>query len=187
MLAMRRTRQVRGLTAEPGKYGDPITNRRLCALAAEASEQWERDLLYLLWTAVGEISINKFLDLVASDTTIQPMHALIARLHARDEAAHGPVLFQVMKDVFVHLNREQRALFARSLPAAITAFGAEDYELWLRILTFAGFAEAATIVEDSKRRPGADMIVTDFGPVRRLIHDLGLDNQVDFDFDGVAG
>jgi 4-aminobenzoate N-oxygenase len=187
MLAMRRTRQVRGLAAEPDNYDDPVTNRRLYALAAEASEQWERDLLYLLWTAVGEISINKFLDLVASDTTIQPMHALIARLHARDEAAHGPVLFQVMKDIFPHLNREQRALFARSVPAAITAFGAEDHQLWLRILTFAGFAKAATIVADSRRLPGADMIVTDFGPVRRLIHELGIEDQVEFDFDDVAG
>jgi hypothetical protein len=187
MLAMRHTRQARSLAAEPERYDHPVTNRRLYALAAAASERWERDLLYLLWTVVGEISINKFLDLVASDTTIQPMHALIARLHARDEAAHGPVLFHVMKDVFVHLNREQRELFARFLPTAITAFGAEDYDLWLRILTFAGFADAATIVADSRRRPGADMVVTDFGPVRRLVQELGLEDQIEFDFDSVAG
>ncbi|MFI6325557.1 diiron oxygenase [Nonomuraea sp. NPDC050556] len=182
MLAMRRTREARRTTAEPDKYGHPVTNRRLYALAAEAGEQWERDLLYLLWTAVGEISINKFLDLVAGDDTIQPMHALVARLHARDEAAHGPVMFEVMKDVFVHLDAKQRDLLARTIPDAILAFGAEDYDLWLEILRFAGFARAKEIVEDSRSLPGNDLIVTDFGPIRRLARELEIEDRVAFDF-----
>ncbi|GAA0936865.1 diiron oxygenase [Nonomuraea longicatena] len=182
MLAMQRTREARGLAREPDTYDHPVTNRRLYALEAQASEKWERDLLYLLWTAVGEISINKFLDLVAGDDAIQPMHALIARLHARDEAAHGPVLYELMKEVFVHLNKEQRALITRTLPEAILAFGAEDYALWLEILTFAGFGDARQIVEDSRVLPGADLLVTDFAPIKRLVEDLEIADQVAFDF-----
>ena len=182
MLGMQRTREARGLTADPETYFHPVTNRTLYGLAARASEQWERDLLYLLWTAVGEISINKFLDLVAGDESIQPMHALIARLHARDEAAHGPVLFELMKQVFVQLNREQQALFARTLPDAIIAFGAEDYELWLEILRFAGITRARDIVEEVRGLPGNDLIVTDFGPVRRLAAELEIEHLVEFDF-----
>ncbi|MBB5078758.1 diiron oxygenase [Nonomuraea endophytica] len=182
MLAMRRTREARRLYAEPDTYQHPVTNRRLYALTARAAEKWERDLLYLLWTAVGEISINKFLDLLAGDRTIQPMHALIARLHARDEAAHGPVLFEVTKEVFACLGRRERELFARTLPEAILAFGAEDYALWLEILRFAGFADPRGIVEDSRAAPGADLLVTDFSPVQRLVRELEIEDQVGFDF-----
>ncbi|HCT76458.1 MAG TPA: hypothetical protein DGT23_07685 [Micromonosporaceae bacterium] len=182
MLAMQRTREARGLTAEPDTYTQPVTNRRLYARAAQASEQWERDLLYLLWTAVGEISINKFLDLVAGDQTIEPMHALIARLHARDEAAHGPVLFEVMKSVFGHLNKPQKALLAQVLPDAIVAFGAEDYDIWRDILKFAGIRKVEQIIEDSRSVPGSDLIVTDFTPVQRLVRELEIEHLVDFDF-----
>ncbi|MUN36812.1 diiron oxygenase [Actinomadura litoris] len=181
MLAMQRSREARRVTAEPNDYLHPVTNRRLYRLADEASEQWERDLLYLLWTVVGEVSINAFLDLVAGDRTIQPGHALIARLHARDEAAHGPILAEVMKDVFVHLNAAQREVLVRRLPEAVTAFGAEDYELWLRILDFAGFADARAIVEDSRALPGAELMLTDFAPIQRLIRELGVDDRVDLD------
>jgi hypothetical protein len=182
MLAMQRTREVRGLAAEPGGYAHPVTNRTLYALCRETAEQWERDLLYLLWTAVGEISINKFLDLVAADETIEPMHALVARLHARDEAAHGPVLFEVTKDVFVHLNAEQRALFTATLPDAIVAFGAEDYAVWRDILSFAGIPQARDVIEDCRSAPGSGLMVNDFSPVQRLVAELGIDHLVGFDF-----
>ncbi|MFF5204984.1 diiron oxygenase [Streptosporangium sp. NPDC000396] len=182
MLAMQRTRQARGIVAEPATYEHPVTNRRLYALTAETSERWERDLLYLLWTAVGEISINKFLDLVAGDRTIQPMHALITRLHARDENAHGPVMFEVLKDVYASLDRKQRDLLVRTLPDAILAFGAEDYGLWLEILRFVGIPRARQIVEDSRSLPGSDLLVTDFLPIQRLARELEIEHLVDFDF-----
>jgi hypothetical protein len=182
MLAMERTRNVRRLEAEPTGYGHPVTNRTLYGLADEAGEQWKRDLLYLLWTAVGEISINTFLDLVAADRTIQPMHALVTRLHARDEAAHGPIMFAVMRDVFARLNKEQREFLVRLLPDAIVAFAAEDYAMWLDLLTFAGVGQAAEIVADCRARPGPDLMVTDFGPVHRLVRELEIEHLVDFDF-----
>jgi hypothetical protein len=182
MLAMERTRNVRCLEGEPTGYGHPVTNRTLYALADEADEQWKRDLLYLLWTAVGEISINAFLDLVAADRTIQPMHALVARLHSRDEAAHGPIMFEVMRDVFARLNTEQRAFLVRRLPDAIVAFAAEDYAMWLDLMTFAGIGRAAEIVADCQAQPGSDLMMTDFGPVHRLVRELEIEHLVDFDF-----
>jgi 4-aminobenzoate N-oxygenase len=182
MLAMERTRNVRCLEAEPTGYGHPVTNRTLYGLEAAAEEKWQRDLLYLLWTGVGEISINTFLDLVAADRTIQPMHALVTRLHSRDEAAHGPIMFEVMRDVFARMNKEQRAFLVRNLPDAIVAFAAEDYAMWLDLLTFAGVAHAAEIVADCRALPGSDLMVTDFGPVHRLVRELEIEHLVDFDF-----
>jgi 4-aminobenzoate N-oxygenase len=182
MLAMERTRNVRRLAAEPSGYGHPITNRTLYGLEAEADEKWQRDLLYLLWTAVGEISINTFLDLVAADRTVQPMHALVARLHSRDEAAHGPIMLEVMRDVFARLDKEQRDFLVRRLPGAIVAFAAEDYAMWLDLLTFARVGRAAEIVADCRAEPGSDLMVTDFGPVHRMVRELEIEHLVDFDF-----
>jgi hypothetical protein len=181
MLAMQRSKEARRITAEPD-YVQPVTNRRLFELTAQTSERWEADVLYLLWTAVGEISINAFLDLLAADKTIQPMHTLIARLHARDEAAHGPVLAELMRRIFPKFNAAQRELFIRLLPDAIVAFGAEDYELWPQILRFSGIAKAEEIIEDTRRQPGADLMLTDFATIHRLVADLGIEDAVDFDF-----
>ncbi|QIJ66064.1 diiron oxygenase [Streptomyces sp. JB150] len=185
MLGMQRTREARGITAEPD-CGHPVTNRLLYEARDAAGERWEADLLYLLWTTVGEVSVNAFLDLMARDTTVQPMHATIARLHARDESAHGPVMVEVMKDVFVHLDSRQRDFFVRSLPAGITAFCAEDFDWWLQVLEFAGVRKARDIVEDSRGGPHADLLVTDFSGILRMLRELGVEDRVEFDFAGAA-
>lgn len=181
MTAMQRTKETRNLTTEPD-YSHPITNRRLFELVAERSEKWEREMLYLVWTVVGELHINNFLELLARDKTIQPMHSLVARLHARDEAAHGPIIAEVMKDVFVHLNKEQRELFIRTIPDAIIALGAQDYEIWSDILHFVGIPGVTEIVNDTRRLPGTEMMLADFSTVERLVRDLEIEDRVDYDF-----
>lgn len=181
MTAMQRTKEAHNLTAQPD-YFHPVTNQRLFRLMDQYSEEWERDLLFLVWTVVGELHINNFLELLARDETIQPIHSLVARLHARDEAAHGPIVAEVMKDIFVHLNKEQRKLFTRRIPDAIIALGAEDYEMWSQILNFVGVAGAEEMIADTRRLPGMDSMLTDFSTVERLVRDLDIEDQVDYDF-----
>ncbi|WP_406167822.1 diiron oxygenase [Streptomyces canus] len=184
MIAMQRTREARGITAE-ADIVQPVTNRRLFALADECGESWERDLLFLLWTTVGEVSINAFLDLLAKDSTIQPMHALVARLHARDEAAHGPVLAELMKEIFPRLDRRQQDFLVRRFPEAITAFGAEDYDLWPQVLELADVSDARDIVNDARGTGEPDLMLTDFSTVRRLLRDLEIEDRVEFDFEAL--
>lgn len=185
MTAMQRTKEARNLTLEPD-YSHPVTNRLLFELTAQRSEKWERDILFLVWTVVGELHINNFLELLAQDKTIHPMHSLVARLHARDEAAHGPIVAELMKDVFVHLTRAQRDLFASSVGNAIRALAAQDYELWSEILQFVDIPGAAEIIADTRSLPGTDMMFTDFSTVERLIHELEIEEQVDYDFTKTA-
>lgn len=180
MLGMQRTREARRITAEPA-YTHPVTNRLLYKLQESVSERWEKDLLLLLWTTVGEVSVNAFLDLLARDQTVQPVHSLIARLHARDESAHGPIMVEVMKDVFVHLDIKEQDFFLASLPAGITAFCAEDFDWWLTILEFVGVPKSRDIIEDSRTGPDADLLVTDFSGVRRMCQELGIEHRVEFD------
>ncbi|MET9499821.1 diiron oxygenase [Streptomyces sp. NPDC006552] len=181
MTAMQRTKGARSLTLEPD-YSHPVTNKRLFELTAQRSEKWERDILFLVWTVVGELHINNFLELLAQDKTIHPMHSLVARLHARDEAAHGPIVAELMKDVFIHLTKEQRDLFAGSIGEAIRALAAEDYELWSEILQFVSIPSAVEIIADTRSLPGTDMIFTDFSTVERLVRELEIEDRVDYDF-----
>lgn len=186
MVAMQRTREARGIREEADVV-QPVTNRRLFALAGQCAGSRERDLLFLLWTVVGEVSINAFLDLLAGDRTIQAMHSLVARLHARDEAAHGPVVAELMKEIFPRLEHRERDFLIRWFPEAIAAFGAEDYDLWPQVLELAGVPGARDIVEDTRRSPGKDLMLTDFSTVRRLLRELEIEDRVEFDFAALAG
>jgi hypothetical protein len=180
MMVMERTRQARHVTEEP-PYPHTITFRRLLAAQDGLSERWERDLLSLLWTTVSEISVNAYLELLSRDTTVQPMHTLVPRLHARDESAHGSIMVEVIKELYVHMNAAQRGRFVASLPDALNAFVAEDYEVWPVILDFAGIDKGREIIEDSKRAAGSDLLVRDFSGVRRLVRELEISDLVDFD------
>ncbi|GAA4013679.1 hypothetical protein GCM10022384_67470 [Streptomyces marokkonensis] len=185
MMAMQRTRDVRGITDEP-EYPPTVTYRMLAAAQADASEAWKRDLLALVWTTVSEISVNAYLELLSRDKTIQPLHSLVPRLHAKDESAHGSVMVEVAKALYVHMNAEQRQAFADALPRALHAFVAQDFKLWPVVLRHAGIRKAEDIVEDCKRAAGSNLLVRDFSGVRRVVRGLGLEDQVDFDFADTA-
>ncbi|MEU9627874.1 diiron oxygenase [Streptomyces luteogriseus] len=181
MIAMQRTREVRELTSEP-RYPHTVTYRRLLEAEAEAPERWERDLLKLVWTTVSEISVNAYLELLSRDETVQPLHALVPRLHARDEAAHSSVMVEVAKALYVHLNKEQRKAFIAALPKALHAFVAEDYHVWPGVLRHAGIERADEIIADCRAQAGKDLLVRDFSGVRRIIREMEFEDLVEFDF-----
>jgi hypothetical protein len=181
MIAMQRTRDVRQVTDEP-KYPHTVTFRRLLEAEAQAEESWQRDLLKLVWTTVSEISVNAYLELLSRDETVQPMHSLVPRLHARDESAHSSVMVEVAKALYLKMNKEQRRFFVDSLPKALNAFVAQDFAVWPEILRHAGFAKAEEIVEDSRRAAGTGLLVRDFSGVRRIVREMDLEDLVDFDF-----
>jgi hypothetical protein len=174
MLAMQRTRQLRAVEAEPD-YPHAVTYRVLLEEHGRCDEAWERDLLSFVWTAVSEISVNAYLELLSRDTEIQPMHSLVTRLHSRDESAHGPVMVEVSKAVYTNLDRRGRDAFARAIPRALQAFVTQDFAVWPGVLRRAGFADADTIVEECRTVPSSGLLVRDFSGVERLIRELDLD------------
>ncbi|MEU2723650.1 diiron oxygenase [Streptomyces smyrnaeus] len=181
MVAMQRTREVREVVNEPS-YPHTVTYRRLLQAEAETSEKWERDLLKLVWTTVSEISVNAYLELLSRDTTVQPLHALVPRLHARDESAHSSVMVEVAKSLFVHMNTEQRRAFVDALPRALNAFVAQDFEVWPDVLKHAGIEHADEIVADCRAQAGNDLLVRDFSGIRRIVREMELEDDVDFSF-----
>lgn len=174
MMAMHHTREARALGPEPD-YPHAVTYRRLVAEQEKVTDGWRRDLLALVWTTVTEVSVNAYLELLSRDTTIQPMHALVARLHARDESAHGPAMVEVTRELYAHLSPAHRKAFAAALPAAMLAFAAQDYRAWPDILRHVGIARARDIVEDCRRDSGKSLLVRDFSGVERLARELDID------------
>ncbi|MFB7913275.1 diiron oxygenase [Streptomyces sp. NPDC056061] len=181
MVAMQRTREVRAVTDEP-HYPHTVTYRRLLAAEARTSERWERDLLKLVWTTVSEISVNAYLELLSRDETVQPLHALVPRLHARDESAHSSVMVEVAKALYTHLDEKQRRAFTDYLPQALHAFVAQDFEVWPGILAHAGIERADEIVADCRADAGNDLLVRDFSGIRRIVREMELEDRVDFAF-----
>ncbi|MGC5035211.1 MULTISPECIES: diiron oxygenase [unclassified Streptomyces] len=181
MIAMQRTREIRQVTGEPA-YPHTVTYRRLLQAGAKVSESWERDLLKLVWTTVSEISVNAYLELLSRDRTVQPLHSLVPRLHARDESAHSSVMVEVAKALYVHMNAEQRRAFTDALPEALHAFVEQDFAVWPGILRAAGFEKADEIVEDCRRQAGNGLLVRDFSGVRRIVREMELEDRVEFDF-----
>jgi 4-aminobenzoate N-oxygenase len=174
MMAMHHTREVRALGPEPD-YPHAVTYRRLAAEQEKVADGWHRDLLALAWTTVTEVSVNAYLELLSRDTTIQPAHALVARLHARDEAAHGSVMVEVTRELYAHLEPAQRRVFAAALPRAVVAFAAHDYRAWPDLLRHVGIARADDIVEDCRNDRGNSLLVRDFSGVERLARELDID------------
>ncbi|NRQ39772.1 hypothetical protein HII36_49275 [Nonomuraea sp. NN258] len=181
MIAMQRTRQVRAVADEPG-YPPTVTYRRLVEAERKTTEQWERDLLKLVWTTVSEISINAYLELLSRDTTIQPLHALVPRLHARDESAHSSVMIEVVKALYPHLSTAQRQAFVRAIPQALNAFVAQDFDVWPAVLRHAGIRDADEIVHDCRRAAGNNLLVRDFSGIRRIVRELEIEDRIDYDF-----
>jgi len=174
MMAIHHTREFRGMRSEPD-YPHAVTYRELAEEQERTSERWARDLLALVWTAVTEISVNAYLELLSRDTTIQPMHSLVPRLHAHDESAHGSVMVEVTRELYCHMSPVQRRAFRDALPKAVHAFAAQDYAAWPGILRHAGIRNACDIVEDCRRVAGNSLLVRDFSGVERLARELDID------------
>ncbi|WP_223199483.1 diiron oxygenase [Solihabitans fulvus] len=180
-LANARTRELRAVGERPPQ---PVlvTYRRLARTLAELPERWERDIAVLTWGAVAETCINALLALVARDRTIQPMHSLITTLHLRDESAHGSLVVEAMRDLYRQMNRAQRAAVARFLPLALAAFAEQDPSVLRIELSAAGVEGVDEIIGDLAGTPPGRRLVRDFSGGRRIVAELGLTDEVDFDF-----
>lgn len=159
-----------------------VTYLRLIALREELIEPWQRDLAAITFAVVAEISVNAYLDLLADDQSIQPQNRRVAELHNRDEYAHSKILAEVAKVMYANMQPPQRAFFAHTLSVALSAFVAQDYSMWEAILTQLGVEEAELIIADTRESNKNATIMRDYSGLHRLAKDLGISDEIDFDF-----
>ncbi|MVV47759.1 aminobenzoate oxygenase [Pseudomonas sp. PB120] len=179
--AIERTKEERELDQDL-ELPPSVTYLRLVALRETLSEQWQRDLAAITFAVVAEISVNAYLDLLADDQTIQPQNRRVAELHNRDEYAHSKILAEVAKVMYANMQPTQRAFFAQTLSEALSAFVAQDYSMWEAILTQLGVEDAALIIADTRESNKNATIMRDYSGLLRLAEDLGITDEIDFDF-----
>lgn len=181
MMALSRTKQLRRIDIRR-PLPVLVTHRRLSDELARCTAQWERDLAVLVWGAVAETCIGGLLSLLARDTTVQPMHAMISRLHLRDESAHGSIVVEVMSRLYDRMNAAQRDAIRRLMRPALQAFATQDPSMLRIELGQAGIPGVEEILVDIQRKPSGRQLVLDMTGAKRMIDELGLSDDVEFDF-----
>lgn len=181
MMAITRTRRLRGIATRP-RQPQLVTYRRLRQALDGMPERWERDIAVLVWGAVAETCINALLALIARDRGIQPMHSLVTTLHLRDESAHGSVVVEVVKVLHERMNGAQRRVLARCLPLALQAFSEQDPSTLRVELEHAGVAGVDEIIGDLRSAGTGQRLVRDFSGAERMVRELGISDEVSFDF-----
>ncbi len=159
-----------------------VTYLRLLALRESLAEQWQKDLASITFAVVAEISVNAYLDLLADDQTIQPQNRRVAEQHNRDEYAHSKVLAEVAKVMYANMQAPQQAFFARTLSQALRCLyrpglldvGGDSDAAWVE--------DAALIIADTRESNKNATIMRDYSGLHRLAQDLGISEQIDFDF-----
>lgn len=183
MKAVERTKEQRNIQREL-QLPRSVTYRRLQALHAKLPEQWQKDLASIAFAVVAEISVNAYLDTLASDTSIQPQNRRVAELHNHDEYAHSKVVAEIGKVMYANMDQQHRKFFIRVLPEALHAFVAQDYSMWEEILSQLHVPDAEGIIADTKNAAGGGVIMRDYGGLHRFATEIGILNEIDFDFTG---
>jgi hypothetical protein len=181
MTAIDETRRLRGLN-DQWSAPNSLTRRSLLAEQARATEPWQRALVILAFATVAEISVNAYLELLSADDTIQPMHKLVTYLHNRDEFAHGQLIVEVIKLLYLRMSEPQQTFFIGVLPRALHAYAAHDFSAWRAILHRVGVDGAEDIVAACEHEAASQLLVRDFSGLKQVATELDIVDRLDFRF-----
>ena len=145
-----------------------------------ATAEWQQPIVQLAFATIAEMTINAYLLLLSSDTTIQPLHRITTDLHRRDEAAHHALFRQIVKSVFLGMNQHQQNYFVEILPHGLRAFASAEFHGWRALLEALGIKDAAMIIEDCKDLPANSALVRDYGGLKGLATELGILDRIDY-------
>ncbi|WP_405650573.1 diiron oxygenase [Streptomyces sp. RK9] len=176
------TRRKRGHAMPDNALPLSHTARVHQELRDRAGERWEKSLTTLAFATVSEISINAYLDLLAEDTTIQPINSTTAKLHNRDEYCHASISHVLAEMVYHHLDARQRRYFLDMLMQGLDAFVANDYTTWHRIVDLVGIDGGHEMLADCQADAGRARLVRDYTGLHKLVEQMGVADQVDFDW-----
>lgn len=157
-----------------------ITYRRLESLHAKLVEPWHKELASIAFATVAEISVNAYLNLLANDKNIQKRNSLIAKLHNRDEYAHGKILMEVGKTIYVNMTTTQRKFFVKMLPEALKSFIAQDFSMWESILSQLNIPNTELIISETQEKES--VIMRDYSGLYKFASEIDIINVIDFDF-----
>jgi hypothetical protein len=180
------TRQYRNLEALKLPSFDLVVKMR--QEQAKCTEVWQKMLVQLAVAIVSEVFVSDYLDLLATDKTIQPLNRLTVATHKQDEVSHSLIFIHLAKCLYHHLTNEQRTFFVDVLPKPVLWFASQEWRVWQTMLEQIDFPNAAEMISDCAVRAESDLTRVDYSDLIALSRELGiLDSQQGIDSFSRAG
>lgn len=145
-------------------------NHRLTETETGAPTQ----LLRLAYAAVAEMSINAYLNQVASDMTIQPINRINTDMHRRDESVHSIAFHEIVASVYKQLEPPQQVCFRDHLANALNIFTTPDVSFWAAILEHMEIPGRERIVARLNEMGSGRRLSRDYTVLRSLFQKVGI-------------
>jgi len=163
---------------------ESLTVKELRKAKEAADGNRNADIIQLAFATVAEVTINAYLDLLASNNEIQPFNRETTNLHRKDESAHNKIFREVLKDIYKNFYENEKEIFITGLGQGLSSFIKVDLSAWQAILLFLEVKGVNDIVDSYIRKIGNKKMVRDYSGFRDLLSELGIDEKnFDCEFD----
>ncbi len=124
------------------------------------------------------MSINAYLNLVASDMSIQPLNRINTDMHRRDESAHSMAFRQIVASCFKALDAQGQEQFRRHIRAALDDFTTPDHGSWASILAFLDIPGREALLARLDTATRAKRLSRDYTVLSSLFAEIGLEDAL---------
>lgn len=163
---------------------EPRLGANLKRKLARTSDPTHAALLRMAYASVAEMSINAYLNQVATDQTIQPLNRINTDMHRRDESAHSTAFREIIGSVCRALDPGARRLFCGHLHDALVDFTTPDGSHWDSIMDYLEIPNRDAILARLHAAMHDKRLSRDYTTLRGLVEELGIKEEVGFSFDG---
>jgi alpha-N-dichloroacetyl-p-aminophenylserinol N-oxygenase len=163
-------------------FPEPALGVRLKDLVRSSTSTDNARIAQLAWASVAEMSINAYLDAVAFDMTIQPLHRINTDMHRKDEAAHGIGFSEIVGSVYRRMSADQQHSFRDYVGQALHDFTTPDPGYWASILEHLDIPHRERILRRQESSTRGMVLKRDYTTLRRLFDELGNTDDIAFNF-----
>jgi alpha-N-dichloroacetyl-p-aminophenylserinol N-oxygenase len=163
-------------------FPEPALGVRLKELVRSATSTDNGRIAQLAYASVAEMSINAYLDAVAFDMTIQPLHRINTDMHRKDEAAHGIGFSEIVGSVYRRMSADQQHSFRDYIGQALHDFTTPDLAYWASILEHLQIPHRQEILRRQESSTRGMVLKRDYTTLRRLFDELGTTDDIAFNF-----
>ena len=142
-------------------------------------EEWQKQILTLLWTIISEISVNAYLELLSEDQTIKHENRKLVWIHNRDEYAHSKITVEIMKHIYYKMDDKSKQFLVDNIPNSIIAFSLRDNSAFDYILKSANIKNYQSILYDISLNKEKNKLLRDFRWIYKLLDNLEI--KIDHD------
>ncbi len=157
---------------------EPLLGVRLRHKLAATPDAREAAILRLAFASVAEMSINAYLDQVASDMSIQPVNRVNTDMHRRDESAHSMAFRQIVASCFKALDAGGQELFRHHIRAALDDFTTPDHGSWDSILAFLRIPGREALLARLEAATRDKRLSRDYTVLSSLFAEIGLEDAL---------